>query len=227
FVGGEIAETCRQRKRGVIYQDVDPSEAFERAARDLVGGTVRRNVARHGEGALAYFLRQRLRAFAVADVHRDRGAALVQARCGSPSEAAPRTRNDGDAPRKISVFHPENFVPEFSARSMQRTARSRSHLRFAERSDECRSCQVSSGVEHGRERVGNGVDRNEYANAFGGESDREEKRREQDECAARDSGRKAEEHRSKGDHGETGASRAEIEPRIKTCCKERYKRKAE
>jgi hypothetical protein len=32
----------------------------------------------------------------------------VQARRGSPSEAAPRTGHDGDAPRKISVFHQEN-----------------------------------------------------------------------------------------------------------------------
>jgi hypothetical protein len=41
----------------------------------------------------------------------------VQARCGSPSEAAPRTGDDGDAPRKISVFHPENYltVPELRA----------------------------------------------------------------------------------------------------------------
>ena len=76
----------------------------------------------YGEGALADFLRQRLGPLAVADVHRDRGAALVQARCGSPSEAAPRTGDDGDATRKISVFHPENYltVPELRARSRRR-----------------------------------------------------------------------------------------------------------
>ena len=71
FFGGEIGEACRQRKRGVVDEDVDPSEAFERAARDLVGNAVRRDVARHGERALADFLRQRLGALAVADVHRD------------------------------------------------------------------------------------------------------------------------------------------------------------
>src|SRR5438093_9054528 len=103
----EIGEACRQRKRGVVDEDVDSSEAFERAARDLIGDAVRRDVARHGEGALADFLRQRLGALAVADVHRDRGAALVQARYDSPSETAPRTGDDGDAPHKISVFHPE------------------------------------------------------------------------------------------------------------------------
>src|SRR5207247_11357203 len=110
-------EACRQRQCRVVDEDVDSSEAFERAARDLVGDAVCRDVARHGEGALADFLRQRLGALAVADVHRDRGAALVQARCDSPSEAAPRTGDDGDAPRKISVFHPENCftVPELRA----------------------------------------------------------------------------------------------------------------
>jgi hypothetical protein len=119
FLGGEIGEACRQRKRGVIDEDVDPPEAFERAARDLVGNAVRRDVSRHGEGALADFLRQHLGSLAVADVHRDRGAALVQARCGSPSEAAPRTGDDGDAPRKISVLYPENYLtlPELRARS--------------------------------------------------------------------------------------------------------------
>ena len=117
FLGGEIGEACRQRKRGIVDEDVDPSEAFERAARDLVGDAVRRDVARNGEGALANFLRQCLGALTVADVHRDRGAALVQARCGSPSQAAPRAGDDGDAPRKISVFHPENYltVPELRA----------------------------------------------------------------------------------------------------------------
>src|SRR4029077_20033900 len=98
--------------------DIDESEAFERAGRDLVGDAVRRDVARHGEGALADFLRHRLSARAVADVHPDRGSALVQTRCGSPSEAAPRTGNNGDAPGKISVFHRENCftVPELRAR---------------------------------------------------------------------------------------------------------------
>jgi hypothetical protein len=110
LLGGEIGEACRHRERGVVDQDVDPSEAFERAARDLVGDAVRRDVSRHGEGALADFLRQRLGALMVADVHCDRGSALVQARCGSPSEAAPRTGDDGDASRKISVFHPENYL---------------------------------------------------------------------------------------------------------------------
>ena len=72
-----------------------------------------------GEGAVADFLCQPLCPLAVADVHRDRGAALVQARCGSPSEAAPRTGYDGDASRKISVFHQENCftLPEIRARS--------------------------------------------------------------------------------------------------------------
>jgi hypothetical protein len=108
FLGGEIGEACRLRKRGVVNQDVDPSEPFERAARDLVGDAVRRDVARHGEGALADFLRQRLGALAVANVDRDRGAALMQTRCGSASEAAPRTGDNGDAPRKIRIFHPKN-----------------------------------------------------------------------------------------------------------------------
>ena len=39
-------------------------------------------------------------ALTVADVDRDRGAALMQARCGSPSQASPRAGDDGDAPRK-------------------------------------------------------------------------------------------------------------------------------
>jgi hypothetical protein len=49
----------------------------------------------------------------------------VQARRGGSSEAAPRTGNYGDAPCKISVFHPENCftVPELRARS--RTPRSK------------------------------------------------------------------------------------------------------
>src|SRR5437868_648687 len=108
-----------------VHGDVDPPEAFERAARDLVGDAVCRDVARHSEGALADFLRQCLGAFAVADVHGDRGAALMQTRCGSPSEAAPRTGDNGDAPSKMSLFHPENYfnVPELRARS--RTPRSR------------------------------------------------------------------------------------------------------
>src|SRR5262249_25028597 len=105
----------RQRERSVIYQNVDPSEAFEGASRDLVRDAVRRDVARHGEGTLADFFRQRLGALAVADIHRDRGAALVQARCGSSSKAAPRTCDDRDAPRKIGVFHQKNCftLPEF------------------------------------------------------------------------------------------------------------------
>src|SRR6476661_10682105 len=111
FVGGEIGEACRQRKRGVVDEDVDPSEACERAARDLLGKAVRRDVARHSEGPLADFLRQRLGALPVADVHRDQGPALVQARCGSPSEAAPGTGDYSDASRKISVFHLESQDP--------------------------------------------------------------------------------------------------------------------
>src|SRR4029450_9166116 len=78
----------------------------------------RRDVARHGESALADFPRQRLSALAVAHVHRDRGAALVQARCGSLSEAAPRTSDDGDAPCKISVFHRSS--PFLSSRAKSR-----------------------------------------------------------------------------------------------------------
>src|SRR5262249_29992065 len=77
---------------------------------------------RHGEGALADFFGQRLGAFAVADVRRDRGAALVQARCGSPSEAAPRTGHDGHAPSKISVFHPENCLQALSSALRSRMA---------------------------------------------------------------------------------------------------------
>ena len=42
-------------------------------------------------------------------------AALVQTRCGSPSEAAPRTSDDGDAPCKISVSHAENCSPCLSS----------------------------------------------------------------------------------------------------------------
>src|SRR6478736_5590889 len=105
FLGGEIGEACRQRKRGVVDEDVDPSEACERAARDLLGDAVRRDVARHSKGPLADFLRQRLGALPVADVHRDQGAALVQARGRSPSEATPGTGDYSDASRKISVFH--------------------------------------------------------------------------------------------------------------------------
>jgi len=74
-------------------------------ARDLVRDAGRRDVSRHSEGALADFLRQRLGALPVADVHRDQGAALVQARRGSPSEAAPGAGDYSDASRKISVFH--------------------------------------------------------------------------------------------------------------------------
>src|SRR4029077_17529707 len=98
---GDIGESGRQRKRGVVDEDVDPSEAFERAARGLVGNALRRNVARHGESARANFIPQRLSALAVADVHRNGGAALVQACCGSPSKTAPRTGDDGDTPCKI------------------------------------------------------------------------------------------------------------------------------
>jgi hypothetical protein len=112
FLGGEIGQTRRQRKRGVIYQDVDPSEVFERVACDLIGNAVRRDVAGHGESALADFLRQRLGALAVPDVHRNRGTALVQTRRGSPPEAAPRTGNNGDASRKISFSHAENCLPD-------------------------------------------------------------------------------------------------------------------
>jgi hypothetical protein len=75
-------------------------------------------------GALADFLRQRLGTLAIADVHRDRGAALVQARCRSPSEAAPRTGDDGDAPRKISVFHQENCSPCLSSAHVRERPRS-------------------------------------------------------------------------------------------------------
>jgi hypothetical protein len=32
----------------------------------------------------------------------------MQPFCGSPSEAAPRTGDDSDASRKISLFHQEN-----------------------------------------------------------------------------------------------------------------------
>jgi hypothetical protein len=63
------------------------------------------------ESAGANFIRQRLGAVAVADVHRNGGAALVQACYDSPAQTAPRTRNDGDTPCKISVFHPKNFSP--------------------------------------------------------------------------------------------------------------------
>ena len=109
FLGGEIGEACRQRKRGIVDEDVDPPEAFERASCDLVRDAVYRDVTGHGEGALASLLRHRLGALAVADVHRDRGAALVQARCGSPSQPAPRTGDNGNAPSKISVFHQYNY----------------------------------------------------------------------------------------------------------------------
>ena len=111
----EIGEACRQRKCGVVDEDVDPSEAFERAARDLIGDAVRRDISGHGEGALADFLRQRLGALAVPDVYGDRGTALVQARCSSSPEAAPRTGDEGNAPRKISVFHAENCSPSLSS----------------------------------------------------------------------------------------------------------------
>jgi hypothetical protein len=43
----------------------------------------------------------------------------VQARCGSSSEAAPRTGDDGNAPRKISVFHAENCSPSLSSVSVR------------------------------------------------------------------------------------------------------------
>jgi hypothetical protein len=49
----------------------------------------------------------------------------VQARCSSPSEAAPRTGDDGDAPRKISVFHPENYLTVSELRARSRMLRSR------------------------------------------------------------------------------------------------------
>src|SRR5262249_2977276 len=123
FLGGEIGEACRQRKRSVVDEDIDSSEAFERAPRDLVGNVVLRDVARHGEGALADFLRQRLGALAGADVNGDRRAALVQARCSSPSEAAPRTCHDGDAPSEISVFHQKScFTLPKPGRTLTNTA---------------------------------------------------------------------------------------------------------
>src|SRR5438874_4996360 len=54
------------RKRRVIYQDVDPSEASERSTRDLVEDAVCHDASRHGQGALADFLRRRRGALAVA-----------------------------------------------------------------------------------------------------------------------------------------------------------------
>src|SRR4029434_4990837 len=105
--------------------DRAPTKAFERAPRDPAGSPVRRDVARHGEGTLAHFLRQRLGAFAGAGVHHDPGGPLVEARCGSSSEAAPRTGNYGDAPCKISVFHPENCFTVPEVRAPLRTPRSK------------------------------------------------------------------------------------------------------
>ena len=58
---------------------------LDRTPRDFVGHAVSRDVTRDGEGALADFLRQRLGAFAVADVYCDGGAAFVEACCGGPS----------------------------------------------------------------------------------------------------------------------------------------------
>ena len=70
-----------------IFEHLRPDEigriARKLAVVELAAGArhaVSGDIARHGESALADFLRQRLSALAVADVHSDRGAALMQAR---------------------------------------------------------------------------------------------------------------------------------------------------
>ena len=86
-----------------------PGRTVRASASDLVRDAIRRDVSRHREGALADSS-TRLGARTVADIHRDRRAALIEARCGGASQAAPRAGDDGDAPRKITVFHPENYL---------------------------------------------------------------------------------------------------------------------
>src|SRR6185369_10326008 len=106
----EIGKPSRQRKRGVVYENVDPSKTFERTLRNVIRNAFRGDIARHCEGALADLLRQRLSALTIANIHCDRCTALVQTRCGSPSKATPCAGDDGNSIRKVTVFHQENSL---------------------------------------------------------------------------------------------------------------------
>jgi len=128
-------------ERGVTF--FDTAEVYgPYANEELVGEALapfRCDVPRHRQGALAYFLRQRLGAFAFAHVHRNRGAALVQTRCGRPSQAAPRTGNDGNASRKIGVFHQENVSQYASSRAFTSVAITPA---LRNKAPPCRSCRL-------------------------------------------------------------------------------------
>src|SRR4029078_13345399 len=78
FLRAKIGKPSRQRKRGVVYENVDPSKTFDRTLRKVIRNTFRGEMAWNCEGALADLLRQRLSALTIANIHGDRCAALVQ-----------------------------------------------------------------------------------------------------------------------------------------------------
>jgi len=53
FLRAEIGKPSRQRKRGVVYENVDPSKTFERTLRNVIRNAFRGDIAGHCEGALA------------------------------------------------------------------------------------------------------------------------------------------------------------------------------
>src|SRR5262245_32740367 len=110
FLNTKIRKPGRQRKCRVVHENVDPSKTFDRALHNVVGDAFHCEITRHRECALTDFLRQRLSAFKIADIHGDRSSALVQTRRGRPSKAAPGTGDYRDAPGKISVFHWEKSL---------------------------------------------------------------------------------------------------------------------
>src|ERR1041384_8395161 len=98
FLCSEISKPGRKGKRGVVHQDVDPSETFGRTLRNLIGYTFGGHITRNRERTIADFLRQLLSALTIANIHRYRCPTLVQTGCNSSSKPAPRTCDYRDAP---------------------------------------------------------------------------------------------------------------------------------
>src|SRR4051794_3235388 len=79
--------------------------------------------------------------------------------------------------------------------------------------------KIAGHIEHGGEDVRDGIDGDEQADSFGGQTDGEEERREHDERAARNAGDgEGEEDRCERDRGQTaGVNRNSVEPADEEC----------
>src|SRR5258706_423810 len=103
FIAGSAAFVSRNgavrftssvaRHGGVVHENVDATEALEGAPHDILGNALRADVAGNGERALPERVSDRHGALAVADIHGDGRAALVESLGGRAPKPA---RGAGD-----------------------------------------------------------------------------------------------------------------------------------